>query len=187
MNNMGVYCISCGEEYEKEVLEVSDKCFRSVCNYGHITEIDEMIAPAILEFNKKCYHTLFCCSGHITNYSSSLYVYFDPNITSVLYPQLDSLPEEFDIEYSVVEEINMDQFKYGIKKDIPHDEIEEYLKSDELVAITIRYRVDELVCDLYDRMDILMDVNLQLYDFALHLSNWAFDEMMEKYKEENEE
>ena len=37
---------------------------------GPVVEIDEMIAPAISELNKKGFTTHSCCSGHIADYGA---------------------------------------------------------------------------------------------------------------------
>ena len=45
---------------------------------GHIIECDDMIAPAVLEFNKKGYDTLFSCSGHYGGGLEQIYIAFAP-------------------------------------------------------------------------------------------------------------
>lgn len=45
---------------------------------GHIIECDDMIAPAVLEFNKKGYETRFSCSGHYGGGLEQIYLAFAP-------------------------------------------------------------------------------------------------------------
>lgn len=49
----------------KHTLEVYDRDIDIRYNKEECFEVDELIAPAIIELNKKGYITKFCCSGHI--------------------------------------------------------------------------------------------------------------------------
>lgn len=65
-------CLDCLEVYSTPF----EHCPKASC-YGRVVEIDELILPAIIEFNKKGYATVFCCSGHM--HSPYPYVVFDIN------------------------------------------------------------------------------------------------------------
>ena len=66
-------CLNCLEVYNTPF----EHCPKASCD-GRIVEIDELILPAIIEFNRKGYITEFCCSGHIHN--PYPYVKFDTEI-----------------------------------------------------------------------------------------------------------
>lgn len=66
-------CLNCLEVYNTPF----EHCPKANCD-GRIVEIDELILPAIIEFNRKGYITEFCCSGHIHN--PYPYVKFDTEI-----------------------------------------------------------------------------------------------------------
>ena len=65
-------CLDCFEVYNTPF----EHCPKASCD-GQVVEIDELILPAIIEFNKKGYITEFCCSGHMNN--PYPYVRFDAN------------------------------------------------------------------------------------------------------------
>lgn len=43
---------------------------------GNVFEVDELIAPTIIELNKKGWATQFCCSGHLDDYCVATYIKF---------------------------------------------------------------------------------------------------------------
>lgn len=80
-------CFKSFRGYQLRDLEVSDKPY--VLNYckcgGDIVEVDELIAPTIIELNKKGWTTLYCCSGHMNEEIISSYIKFEhmPNILPI--------------------------------------------------------------------------------------------------------
>ena len=84
-------CMECYEIYENKLL--SDKyvelfCPKKECQ-GEVVELDENIAPTIIELNVKGYHTKFCCGGHWYGSCFSPYIYFHDDCMP------DDLPEDF--------------------------------------------------------------------------------------------
>ena len=59
----------------KQTLEVCNYNVRSDYNENEYFEVDEYIALAIVELNKKGYKTAFCCCGHIFNDLNELTMY----------------------------------------------------------------------------------------------------------------
>ena len=62
-------------------MECCSKCFKKVCRCGsYKVEIDYYIYPAIYELNRKGYITTGCCSGHVENGYTSIYIKFAEEI-----------------------------------------------------------------------------------------------------------
>jgi hypothetical protein len=59
---------------------------------GHVASIDENIAPAIIELNKRGYETQFSCSGHFNR------AYLDNYIAFAVGVRIDTAPEGFALE-----------------------------------------------------------------------------------------
>ena len=59
---------------------------------GHVASIDENIAPAIIELNRRGYATEFSCSGHFNR------SYLDNYISFAAEVHLETAPEGFDLE-----------------------------------------------------------------------------------------
>ena len=82
---MYYFCTNCHEVYDHNLEQISASkygnnynirtCPKTGC-HGATVEIDELIMPAILEFNRKGYITEYCCSGHPYDENPSPYVSF---------------------------------------------------------------------------------------------------------------
>jgi hypothetical protein len=59
---------------------------------GRVADIDENIAPAIIELNTRGYETQFSCSGHFNR------VHLDNYIAFAVGVEIDTAPEGFDLE-----------------------------------------------------------------------------------------
>jgi hypothetical protein len=59
---------------------------------GRVADIDESIAPAIIELNTRGYETQFSCSGHFNR------VHLDNYIAFAVGVEIDTAPEGFDLE-----------------------------------------------------------------------------------------
>ena len=58
-------------------------------------ECDELMAPILVEFNKKGYKTLFCCSGHLVFLPTNAYIAFDRTAFNVKKLQI---PRGFEVD-----------------------------------------------------------------------------------------
>lgn len=62
-------CMNCNDMYDVQFLIRANQngygyiCPKKDCD-GAVIELDELIAPTIIELNNKGYYTRFCCSGH---------------------------------------------------------------------------------------------------------------------------
>lgn len=79
-------CLKCFKVYKQKTIK-NNMCKIKDC-HGDVVEIDELFIPVIAELNRKGYKTNFCCSGHISEYSSS-YIYFKDEVV------LPSLPKGY--------------------------------------------------------------------------------------------
>jgi hypothetical protein len=59
---------------------------------GRVVNIDESIAPAIIELNTRGYETQFSCSGHFNR------AYLDNYIAFAVGVEIDTAPEGFELE-----------------------------------------------------------------------------------------
>lgn len=94
-------CLKCFEVYRDRAI-VCHKintdhigrlpCFKEDC-LGSIVELDELIAPTIIELNKKGYLTKFCCAGHWYKKYNAPYIYF---LGEEFTPEI--MPEYFHLE-----------------------------------------------------------------------------------------
>lgn len=75
MKNLIYVCLTCLTEYDeiyRSIYESSIQSYRyegipcliKDCP-GEVVELDEFIAPAVMNLNEKGYRTRYCCSGHI--------------------------------------------------------------------------------------------------------------------------
>ncbi len=92
-------CMDCFEIYDIKYLHrksdytyVDAVCPKKNC-HGDVVELDEMIAPAVIELNRKGYFTDFCCSGHWYNEGIHTYLVFED---AECVP--DTLPKGFFLE-----------------------------------------------------------------------------------------
>jgi hypothetical protein len=77
-------CLECFEMYDNHTFSDDPRtihddgekmCPKVSCN-GSVIELDELIAPTIIELNKKGYRTAFCCSGHFYENRITTYIAF---------------------------------------------------------------------------------------------------------------
>jgi hypothetical protein len=94
---------------------------------GHIASIDENIAPAIIELNKKGYATEFSCSGHFNR------AYLDNYISFATGVHFDSAPEGFSLEK--LQDHNGD-IHHVIRLNLSDEEWEKVSTEDRILAIT---------------------------------------------------
>jgi hypothetical protein len=69
---MGYLCLKCFEEYTGK----ANRCPRRYCG-GELVEIDELMMPLIIWFNKHGMKTKFCCSGHANKKYTDSYIMFE--------------------------------------------------------------------------------------------------------------
>ena len=91
-------CMGCNEMYDVQFLIRVNRdgydyiCPKKGCD-GSVIELDELIAPTIIELNNKGYYTRYCCSGHwYSNEHTATYIAFS-NKDCVP----DELPEGFKL------------------------------------------------------------------------------------------
>lgn len=91
---MLIMCKRCLEVFHFKSLISSERkyCPRVGCN-GQIFEVDELMAPIIINLNQKRYRTSFCCSGHWYDSRVDTYIAFEHHI------ELPVVPKGFDVEY----------------------------------------------------------------------------------------
>ena len=75
-------------------------------------DFDDDIVHAIIELNRKGFHTKYCCSGHVKGSGSGGYVYFEKQLLKKYglpvgwYLDLDYLEKPNTIRYDVSENVN---------------------------------------------------------------------------------
>lgn len=91
---MGYMCLTCGKEYYKEALNLSNatetysyRCPSTDCGDLGVVEIDDMIMPIIKVLNQKGYKTKFCCSGHYYENNTNTYISFDELTIPKIFPK----------------------------------------------------------------------------------------------------
>lgn len=140
-------CLDCFEVYTVPF----EYCPKASC-YGQVVEIDELILPVIIEFNKKGYTTEFCCSGHM--HSPYPYVKFDTEtFNDISEEQLEIFMELMPTSWKIFEDI----FGYDIR----------YHGENGWTA--------EGKTDVETYMNILF-ANINLYKFALDLPDLKEEE-----------
>jgi hypothetical protein len=94
---------------------------------GHVANIDENIAPAIIELNRKGYATEFSCSGHFNRSYLDNYISFSVGV------QLDNAPEGFELEKRQDED---GKIHHVVRLNISDEEWEKVSTEDRILAIT---------------------------------------------------
>ena len=141
-------CLDCLEVYNTPF----EHCPKASCD-GRIVEIDELILPAIIEFNRKGYITEFCCSGHM--HSPYPYVRFDTET-------FETIPEEHFETF-----LNLIPTSWRLVKDIVFGYDMRYHGENGWTA--------EGKTDVDTYMNILF-ANINLYRFALDLPSLKEEE-----------
>lgn len=98
---MGYLCLSCFNEYDKEMLNLNSyegynyKCPNVRCGDMNLVEIDDLILPIIKLLNIKGYITSFCCSSHSyesDSHCANTYIAFEDDY----FPKI--IPKGFKVE-----------------------------------------------------------------------------------------
>lgn len=107
-----------GHVFDKDLLPKETKeglnkntdnsCLIKDC-YGKMIECDDMLVPAIVEFNKNGYSTAFSCSGHYGSPITSFYVAFKPMSAFEIFNMVADI-----IYLSKTEHIEVDYFDIKI-------------------------------------------------------------------------
>ena len=107
-----------GHVFDKDLLPKETKeglnkntdnsCLIKDC-YGKLIECDDMLVPAIVEFNKNGYSTAFSCSGHYGSPITSFYVAFKPMSAFEIFNMVADI-----IYLSKTEHIEVDYFDIKI-------------------------------------------------------------------------
>jgi hypothetical protein len=112
-------CLSCYEVYDQSFLKSvfiegygEFICPKVSCDSG-VVELDELIAPTIIELNKKGYITQYCCGGHWYNSLFSAYIMFYDDCMPETIPDGFIKESENVIRYRV--EGEFDKFEESLK------------------------------------------------------------------------
>jgi hypothetical protein len=100
-------CLACFTEYDTIFAQMFHSSLMKVnrptppcpivgCQ-GEVVELDDLIAPAIIELNKKGYITRHCCAGHPGRRFANFYVSFEPDVRFP-FSALQSLPAQIVLE-----------------------------------------------------------------------------------------
>ena len=93
---------------------------------GRVANVDEMIAPALIELNRKGYETLFSCSGHFNRKYLDNYVAFAEHV------ELTSAPEGFELEKFPSDE----GMRTIVRLNLSEEEWEKFDQEARIVRIT---------------------------------------------------
>ena len=89
-------CMNCFEIYDEGRLTKLDEYGERYCPkvncHGQVVHLDELIAPTVIELNKKGYYTKYCCSGHWYDKCCGTYIYFHEKYVP------DVIPDGFVLE-----------------------------------------------------------------------------------------
>ena len=127
-------CMTCYEMYDTQFLIRVNRdgydyiCPKKDCD-GSVIELDELIAPTILELNNKGYYTRFCCSGHwYSTEHIATYIAFN-NIDCVP----DEIPEGFKLDASGV------TMRLSNDEEVSDDLIERFRKVNEINSVLLEW------------------------------------------------
>lgn len=147
-----IVCLKCQSiSYSKSMRQIKEDGIRCECG-SKFVEVDELIAPAVFELNRKGYTTQFCCSGHL--YEGCLppttYIMFEDYYNDGFNKPLPSVPEGFILESGprLSDDWYCDVIRAG------------YCEDDDITEESLKYNITEIA-----------RLNRVLYEWALSLPN----------------
>lgn len=105
-------CMSCNEVYKANLVTKTfehseiNYCPKENCS-GSVIELDELIAPTIIELNNKGYVTIYCCAGHWYDDLCNAYIYFlNNNYVPKEIPKYFNLEKHGDVAHTIRSRFN---------------------------------------------------------------------------------